>query len=282
MESTATSTTFLTRRRRNIGVAVQPGDAWSHNRRVNARFYAPEAREGAVVALPDEEAQHLTRVLRLKTGAPVAVFNGHGGEFDGIVEQISGARAQIRILAPRQAAPEARVAITLAQAVLKGDKMDDVVRDAVMIGVAAVQPILTTRAEVSRSTVERGRRRERWERIAVSSAKQCGRAVVPAIHDPIAFDELTAAVGAMRLPGPALMLVEPGANAGDTMALGDLDGPPPKEATVVIGPEGGWTPEEIVSGASQCRLVTMGGRTIRSDAMATVAVAALFARWAEY
>ena len=77
--------------------------------------------------------------------------------------------------------------LTLAQAVLKGDKMDDVVRDAVMMGVAAIQPIVTARSEVTRAALERGHRRERWQRVAVSSAKQCGRAVVPAVLEPVAF-----------------------------------------------------------------------------------------------
>ena len=91
--------------------------------------------------------------------------------------------------------------------------MDDVVRDAVMIGVAAIQPVITARSEVTRASVERGRRRERWERIAVSSAKQCGRALVPVILEPEPFDAVAMLVDERQLPGPALMLVEPQAGA---------------------------------------------------------------------
>jgi 16S rRNA (uracil1498-N3)-methyltransferase len=248
---------------------------------VHARFYAPDAHEGASAALPDDEAQHLARVLRLKPGDAIVVFNGRGGEFAAAVESIGASRVQVKVGAPLQPAPEPRIAITLAQAVLKGDKMDDVIRDAVMVGVAAIQPIITTRTEVSRQTLDRAHRRERWARIAVSSAKQCGRAVVPPVLDPIEFDELPAAISSLRLPGPALMLVEPRA-AAETIGLGELDGPPPAEATIVVGPEGGWTPEELVHAATACRLMTMGGRTIRSDAMAVMAIAALFARWGEF
>jgi len=116
---------------------------------VNARFYAPTAgAPDEIVELPEEEAQHLTRVLRLKPGDAVRVFNGRGDEFDGVVEEISKAVVRIKLGAPRGAAQEAGVSITLAQAVLKGDRMDDVVRDAVMMGVAAIQPVITTRAEV--------------------------------------------------------------------------------------------------------------------------------------
>jgi 16S rRNA (uracil1498-N3)-methyltransferase len=210
----------------------------------------------------------------------VIVFNGRGQAFDATVHSARKGAAQVLIGDLHHAAPEARVGITLIQAVLKGDKMDDVVRDAVMIGVAAIQPIVTTRSEVTRASVVRGRRRERWERIAVSSAKQCGRATVPVVLEPESFDAIGTLVDERQLPSPALMLVEPG--AADAIALGELNGRPPREASLLIGPEGGWTSEELATASERCRLVTLGGRTLRGDAMALVAVSALFAKWGEY
>ncbi len=226
--------------------------------------------------LPRDEAQHLTRVLRLKAGAPIRIFNGRGMEFDAVVESVTKSRASVSVGAARAPAPEPHVAVTLAQAVLKGDKMDDVVRDAVMMGAAAIQPIVTTRSEVTLATLSRSGRVERWERVAIASAKQSGRATVPAILEPRAFPDVMGA-----LPGPGLMFVEPSAAAG-TLALGDVTGPPPRATTIVIGPEGGWDPGERERGSAACRLVTLGGRTIRADAMATVALAALFAHWKEF
>jgi 16S rRNA (uracil1498-N3)-methyltransferase len=187
----------------------------------------------------------------------------------------------VQLQRQRDAAPEARVAITLAQAVLKADKMDDVVRDAVMIGVTAVQPLITARTEVSRAARERGARRDRWQRIAISSAKQCGRAVVPHILEVQTFDAALQSISGLRLPGPALMLVEPRA-AGQPASIGDLDMTPPREATILVGPEGGWTDEEVASAATSCRTVTLGARTLRADAVAVIAVAALFTRWREF
>ena len=248
---------------------------------VHARFHVPDAeRTGDVVALPHEEAQHLIRVLRLKVGAAVRVFNGRGAEFDALVSAVSKDSAQVRIGAGRDAVREARVAVTLAQAVLKGDKMDEVVRDAVMMGVAAIQPVVATRSEITLASLERSHRRERWHRVAVSSVKQCGRAVVPAMLEPRAFGVVAASLAEMTLPGPGLMFVEPSSPA-DAIALGDLDATPPRETTVLVGPEGGWTPEEIERGATACRLVTLGSRTLRADAMAIVALTALFALWRE-
>jgi len=156
--------------------------------------------------------------------------------------------------------------------VLKGDKMDDVVRDAVMMGVAAIRPIVTARSEISLASLTRGRRRERWERIAVSSAKQCGRAVVPSIAEPSQFNE--------DFPSPVFILVEPNTLAG--VALADLEPTIPGHATLMIGPEGGWTADELEIAAGLGTLVTLGQRTLRADAMALVALSAMFARWGEF
>ena len=249
---------------------------------MHARFYAPDAHApGDVIALPAEEAEHLGRVLRLKAGDRVIVFNGRGQAFDADVRSVRKNAVHVRVGTARDAAPEPRVAITLVQAVLKGDKMDDVVRDAVMIGVAAIVPVVTARSEVTLASVTRSRRRERWERIAVSSAKQCGRAVVPMVLEPEPFEATAALIDDRQLPSPALMLVEPRASV-DVVTLSELDGPPPRESSLLIGPEGGWAPAEIATASTRCHLVTLGARTLRGDAMALVATAALFAKWGEY
>ncbi|MBI4887478.1 MAG: 16S rRNA (uracil(1498)-N(3))-methyltransferase [Acidobacteria bacterium] len=246
------------------------------------RFYTPLAHhDGDLVALPAEEAAHLTRVLRLEPGDAIRVFNGRGGEFEALVDSLSRAEVRVRVGAACAPAPEPRVAVTLAQAVLKGDKMDDVVRDAVMMGVAAVLPVVTARSEVTLASLARGRRRERWARVAIASAKQCGRATVPPILEPRTFADAAAALSALTLPGPGLMFVEPSAGA-DAAPLGELAPLPPRETTAVVGPEGGWTREEVERGAAACRLVTLGGRTLRADAMALVALSALFALWREF
>ena len=249
---------------------------------MNTRFHAPDAeRSGDRIALPDEEAQHLARVLRLRAGAAVRVFNGRGHEFDALVERAGKNGVHVIVGAAREpAAREPRVAVTLAQAVLKGDKMDDVVRDAVMMGVAAIQPIVTARSEVTLSSLQRGTRLERWGRIAVSSAKQCGRATVPPILAARVLGDVLAALSAMTLPGPGLMFVEPSA-AIEAMALSDLDPAPPRETTVLIGPEGGWEPAEVERASAACRLITLASPTLRADAMPLIALTALFTVWRE-
>lgn len=245
-----------------------------------ARFFAPAAGvTGDRILLPVDEAEHLTRVLRLSSGDRIRVFNGRGAEFEAVIDAADRSGVRLTIGASCTPAPEPRVAVTLVQSVLKGEKMDDVVRDAVMIGVAAVQPILTARSEISSASLTRSRRRERWERIAVSSAKQCGRAVVPPIAEPRQFVASDRSAGA-AFPDPVFILVEPNTSAGVALASLDVTQVPDR-ATLIVGPEGGWTPEEVASAAALGTLLTLGQRTLRADAMALVALSAMFTRWGE-
>src|SRR5467141_1391123 len=113
-----------------------------------SRFFAPSLDPGdETVTLPRDESVHLTRVMRLGVGDSVAVFDGRGHEFLARVVGFERRDVRVQLLSRVEAAKEPAVPITLAQSVLKGDKMDEVVRDAVMLGVAAIQPIVTARTE---------------------------------------------------------------------------------------------------------------------------------------
>jgi 16S rRNA (uracil1498-N3)-methyltransferase len=240
------------------------------------RFFAPHiAASDALVALPEDESAHLARVLRLRPGDEIRVFDGRGGEWRAEVSSAGRARAVVKLLQSITPMTEPRIRIALATAVLKGDKMDDVVRDAVMLGFAAVQPIVTARSEVSLSALTRGDRHERWQRVAVSSAKQCGRATVPVVAPPIAFE---GPASLAHLPSPLFLLVEPGASPA-SVTVAAVDAAPPAAATLVVGPEGGWAAPEVEQCAHHAHPLTLGTLTLRADSAATVAASALLAHW---
>lgn len=241
------------------------------------RFYAPGLDPSAErVPLPAEEAEHLARVLRLGAGAEVDVIDGRGGLWRAQVIEAGKRSAVVQLIERGQPAAESRVPITLVMSVLKADKMDDVVRDAVMMGVVAIQPVVSERAEIRMATLVRSERVARWQRIAVSSAKQCGRAVVPTIHDAVPLDRYwTEQTDAVRV-----MCVEPSAALGQVASVRDV--PRPRAAEVIIGPEGGWTvPEVAAAHASGVILMSLGGRTLRADAVPIVALTALLTTWSE-
>jgi 16S rRNA (uracil1498-N3)-methyltransferase len=239
------------------------------------RFFAPDAAAtSAVVALPGDEAAHLARVLRLRSGDAVRVFDGRGGEWEASVEEVGRGRASVRLATPIEPMREAGVSITVAAAVLKADHMDAVVRDAVMLGAVAVLPMLTDRTEVSARAIERGGRIERWRRIAIASAKQCGRAVVPAVYDAVTLAIALTSQAAV----PRIMLIEPSASDARALSLGQL--PRASAVQLFVGPEGGWTMEEQhLAASSGCMLVTLGAQTIRAVSAPLVAMSALRAVW---
>jgi 16S rRNA (uracil1498-N3)-methyltransferase len=241
------------------------------------RFFAPSLDPGdETTVLPRDEAEHLTRVLRLGVGDAVSVFDGRGLECLARVIGASGREVRLQLLSRIEAAAEPSVALTLVQAVLKADKMDDVVRDASMLGVSAIQPIVTKRTETTIAALLRGARPERWRRVALAAVKQSGRAVLPDVRTPLTLESY------LDEPQPALilMLVEPAAGAAAPSMTGLRELSPPPDAAVLVGPEGGWVQSEWAAASGRgARLVTLGHRTLRADAVPVAVISILQFLW---
>ncbi len=241
------------------------------------RFYAPGFDFHQDIELPRDEAHHLAKVLRLKPGDIVAVFDGAGQEALARVETISPRRVVVKATEHRETVPEPGVAITLAQALLKSDKMDRVIRDAVMLGVSAIRPVSTARTDVPQAALRTGGRQDRWDRTVVSSVKQCGRATVPPVHPAVGLSRVLAECDEL-----CLMFVEPGSEAPGT-TLQSLETRVPAKATILVGPEGGWEPQEIrQAAAAGVTTVTLGRRVLRADAAGALAIAVLRYVWKDF
>ena len=240
------------------------------------RFFGPALDLGdEFVALPREEGEHHTRVLRLGVGDQVSVFDGRGHEFVARVATVVRRDVRLQLQSRIEAAAEPTVAITLAPAVVKGDKMDDIVRDAVMLGVTAIQPLVSHRTEITVAALMRSARVDRWRRVALASVKQSGRAVLPDVRTPLTVEAfLEDPPAAMRL-----MLVEPAAGEGESIAALQRE-PTPPDAAVLVGPEGGWAEQEREAARERhVRLVTLGPRTLRADAVPVAAISVLQFLW---
>lgn len=227
------------------------------------RFFAPPSAFNfgkRIVTLTSDEARHLREVLRLKPGDEVLVFDGAGKEFRAVVAQARREFAELELGDQIESArPESPLQLTLAVALLKGEKFDLVVQKGTELGVNRFIPLNTRYADVR--IHDEAKRVTRWQRIALEAAKQCGRAVVPEIQTPASFESV---IG----EDSCLMFSERDGQGLNT----DLK---PGLITAIVGSEGGWSDEELEQArAANVQIVTLGGRVLRAET-AAIATAVL-------
>jgi 16S rRNA (uracil1498-N3)-methyltransferase len=240
------------------------------------RFFAPPeafAPDGRTAMLGQDEARHLRDVLRLERGAEVFVFDGAGREYRCAVEECARGRVMLNVL--EQAEParrESPLSLELAVALLKGEKFDLVVQKATELGVSKVLPVLTKQADVRlRDEADAARRVSRWQRIALEAAKQSGRALVPSIAAPLLFSSLIEAPSENE-QWRVMFSEREGRELSETIKKAPAS---VAAITALVGPEGGWTDEEIAQAREGgWSLVTLGGRILRAET-AAITVAAL-------
>jgi 16S rRNA (uracil1498-N3)-methyltransferase len=243
------------------------------------RFLGTIDAASSTARVPADESHHLSHVLRLRAGDEVVVFDGAGREFRARIERLSRHGVDLALIEECDAAPEPAVRLTLAQAAIKGEKMDDVIRDATMMGVAAIEPLITVHTVAH---LKPGAAPDRWRRIAIASAKQCRRAVVPSIGAGVTFADWLSRDAAEE----KLLLVEPSGADHRVVAehADDADGSKirPASASLLVGPEGGWSAEEVEHAiAAGYRPLTLGRRTLRADAVPIVAISVLQYLWGD-
>lgn len=245
------------------------------------RCYVPVlGREAAEVALDEVEAHHVRDVLRASAGDPVVAFDGAGLARAGHLARVDRHGVVIAMTAEvPDVAPEPPCRVRVVQVLLKGDAMDDVVRDVTMLGASALRAVTSRHAVVpARAVGERSL--ERWRRVAVAAVKQCGRAVVPAIEAPGEVSEEWARrddADAVRL-----VLVEPRLGVGDVDVAGGValreiaSAVRGRTLTLAVGPEGGWSEDEVAEARrAGWRAWSLGSRVLRAERAAFAALAVL-------
>ncbi|MEO8345417.1 MAG: 16S rRNA (uracil(1498)-N(3))-methyltransferase [Betaproteobacteria bacterium] len=229
---------------------------------------------GGEIVLPDAVAHHALRVLRLAVGDAMTLFTGEGGEFAATLIRADKRNAVARIDGFDPVERESSLRVTLVQGIAANDAMDHAVRRSVELGVAMVQPILTAHS-ARMPDGERGEKRlAHWRQIVVSACEQCGRNRVPEVLDALPFDRWLTA----RPVAAAGLVLAP--DAGATLAalprpLAALD--------VLIGPEGGFSAEEIaVARRAGLTAVRLGPRVLRTETAALAALATINALWGDF
>jgi 16S rRNA (uracil1498-N3)-methyltransferase len=236
----------------------------------------PEAVRGDRVVFDAEETRHLARVLRLGPGDLVRALDGLGAELTVRLTAVEPRAASGTVVGRALVDAESPLELTLAQGVPRGDRMESIVRMATELGAICIAPLLTARTVVRLHEPDgRAARHRRWQRVAQEAAKQCGRAVVPAVEPPRALPEWLAA----RRPADLLVCLweGEGRTLDEALPPGPVGGAPRQ-----VGPAGGLTPSEVeaLAGAGAV-LARLGPRILRTETAGPVGLALLQARYGD-
>ncbi|HEU0154046.1 MAG TPA: 16S rRNA (uracil(1498)-N(3))-methyltransferase [Arenimonas sp.] len=223
---------------------------------------------GSPAALSELASGHLVRVLRLGVGDAVVLFNGDGHDYDARLASVGKRGAEAMVTGVRALANESPLAITLAQGVARGEKMDLVLQKGTELGVAAFAPINTERTEVKLDAERAAKRLAHWQGVLVAACEQSGRARVPALAAPLGLAQWAGGTHA----GLKLMLDPEG-----ELTLAAL--PPTDAVTLVVGPEGGLSERDLATlRAAGFRGLRLGPRILRTETAGLAAIAALQSR----
>ena len=236
------------------------------------RFFCPLTLSiGASVPLPEDVSRHI-HVLRLREGDAVTLFDGSGGEYAAKLTALDKKRsvALVGAFSPREA--ELPYPITLAQVLPEGQKMDEIIEKAVELGVAAIQPLSAQRAVVKLTGERLERRAAHWQAVVVAASEQCGRNRLAEIAPLADFARWVA----QPTPAPRILFSPRAEQALPDWARQHA----PHPVTLVIGPEGGFSPdEEALAVRHEAILLSLGERVLRTETAGMAAVAALTAIW---
>lgn len=239
---------------------------------------------GAELALSETDSVHVARVLRLRPGQRVIVSDGRGFDYGAELVKVSPQGAIVRLGPPSPSKAEPRLFVTLLQGIAKGSKMDFIVQKAVEIGVRRIIPVDAERTVVRLNKDKADARVERWRRIAYEAAKQAGRARLPTVEPVASWQDVWRRddLGAVVVPWEDEMgsgLLETMRALSQGVAASGTDIP---RITVAIGPEGGYSQEEIEAAVrSGARSVSLGPRILRTETAAIVACSLVLAAFGE-
>jgi 16S rRNA (uracil1498-N3)-methyltransferase len=224
---------------------------------------------GADLPLPRDAAQHALRVLRLKTGDPVSLFNGDGRQYSARLVTADPRAASVHVEAVDIPVRESPLRITLIQSLARGEKMDWIIQKATELGATRIRPVTSERSEVRLDGTRSKKRLEHWRSVAIAACEQCGRNVVPEIDAPESLEACLAAhprTGAevrwMLHPGGTARLRDAGSSAAQVM--------------LAVGPEGGFGDNDLAAlRQAGFDALALGPRILRTETAGMAAMAAL-------
>lgn len=233
------------------------------------RFFAePENINGNIITLYSDDAVHISRVLRGKAGDILTVCDGKGNDYTAEITSVSDKSVTLEIKETFVTKSEPSVRITLYQGLPKGDKMETIIQKCVELGVCGIVPVNTERCIVKIDKNKENKKMERWRKIAESAAKQSGRGIIPSVGQVVSFEN--ALKEASSMDGAVIPYELEEKNGLKSF----LDGFKGESLAVFIGPEGGFSIDEIEKALKSGVVpVTLGKRILRTETAGMAAVA---------
>lgn len=237
-------------------------------------FIKEQLSPGQQLQLDAEQARYIGKVLRLRVGDALTVFNGQGGEFAATVVAVGKNSAVLLIGEQHEVETESPLKVHLVQGISRGDRMDLVVQKATELGVKRISPVLTEYGVVKLDAARAAKRRAHWQGVAESACEQSGRTRPPLVDEPMG---LNAWFGARTKEADTDLILRPGAN----IALASLAAPVTK-VCLLIGPEGGFSDSEYEDAeVAGFNAVSLGPRILRTETAAIAAIAVMQSRWGD-
>jgi 16S rRNA (uracil1498-N3)-methyltransferase len=220
---------------------------------------------GSEIVISGKSAHYLGRVLRLSVGDVIVLFNGDGHDYVSELVQFGKSEVALALTSRLPAAGESVIKITIAQAISRGERMDQTLQKCTELGATCFQPLLSERIEVKLNADRLLSRVEHWQGVVISACEQSGRAVIPEVLYPVNFHEWLAAKS-----GGSRLVLAPGAEK--PLARMEFSG----QVQLAVGPEGGFSESELEQMVSQgVQAVSLGPRVLRTETAAPAAVAVI-------
>ena len=237
-------------------------------------FVSERLFNDAEITLEGDRARYLGRVLRMRVGDAITVFDGTGPEWSASIENMTKSTATLHLGESHEAATESPLKVHLVQGISRGERMDFVIQKATELGVKRISPVLTEYGVVKLDDKRAAKRREHWEGVAASACEQSGRTRLPLIDMPVPLKNW---FGAKPADTDLDLILKPGA----ATPLAGMKAPQTK-VCILIGPEGGFSDTEYEDAeVSGFEAVSLGPRVLRTETAAAAALAVMQSRWGD-
>ena len=239
--------------------------------RITRFYFGDSLKKDSIIKLHHELTHYVVKVLRLKTGNQIKLFNNNEGEFLGTIVSINKGHISVSVDLQVRVPSEDSVRFHIALSIIKGERMDYAIQKAVELGVTSLTPLYSRFSEVKiKNKNHLENKLHHWEKVVLNASQQCGRLSLPQVREPMNLTELIE-----ESESDTFLLLD----SSGSKNLNDV--PFKKDFYLVVGPEGGFSDEELEYSSKKTEIITLGPRTLRAETVPVVALSILQSKFGD-